>query len=321
MDVQRTLPLAPDLWLRLLESEYLSDFVPAGGGAVKLLVGEAADLDDTAAKLADLATRHGLLPVRLDSAATRIHMLQDVFFAIAAALDWDTLTQRFLEHTFERNGYPWPRPGEAMSLAELAASFGVAEPILARNRDQWLTPALLQDRALGRDMRGALYRLCLARMEPAGGDRLWTETVQHWLRGEKVSAAMLRGCEIGGKITRTTARGALTSLCHWVRKAGSSGLLLVIDLRQAVRPPGAAANGLRYTSAALMDAYEVLRELIDDAEHMPGLLTVVLAGPELIGDDPRRALGQYAALKMRVWPDVRPGDRQNPLAPLVVVAQ
>ena len=36
--------------------------------------------------------------------------------------------------------------------------------------------------------------------------------------------------------------------------------------------------------------------------------------------DPRRALGQYAALQMRVWPDVRPGDRQNPVAPLVWLA-
>jgi hypothetical protein len=311
--------LPPDLWLRLLESEYLSDFVPAGGGALKLLVGESAALDGMADKFADLAGRRAMLSVRVDSAATRIHMLQDVFFAVASSLDWDMLIQRFLEQTFERNGYPWPCPGEAMSMAELAAAFGVAEPILARNRDQWLTPALLQDRTLGRDMRGALYRLCLARMEPAGGDKLWTETVQHWLRGEKVSAAMLRGCEIGGRITRTTARAALTSLCQFVRKAGSAGMLVVIDLRHAVRPPSAAGGGLRYTSAALMDAYEVLRELIDDAEQMPGLLTVVLAGPELIGDDPRRALGQYAALKMRVWPDVRPGDRQNPLAPLVVV--
>ena len=27
----------------------------------------------------------------------------------------------------------------------------------------------------------------------------------------------------------------------------------------------------------------------------------------------------YKALEMRIWPDVRPGDRQNPLAPLVMV--
>jgi hypothetical protein len=320
MDVQKTPPLPLEVWLRLLEAEYFSGFIPDGGAAVKLLVGEPTELDDAAARLADLAARHGMLSARVDSVATRLHMLQDVFFAITGSVDWPALVQRFLERTFADNGYPWPRPGTAMAMAELAEAFGVAEAILARNRDQWLTPALLHDRDLARDMRAALYRLCLARLDPGGGDQLLSETVMQWLRGEKVPVALLRGCEIGGRINRTTARGALTSLCHWVRKAGSAGLLLVLDLRHAVRPRNPVIGGLGYTPAALMDAYEVLRELIDDAEHLPGLLVVVLAGPELIGDDPRRSLGQYAALKMRVWPDVRPGDRQNPLAPLVLVA-
>ena len=66
-----------------------------------------------------------------------------------------------------------------------------------------------------------------------------------------------------------------------------------------------------------MDTYEVLRELIDEVEHLPGLFTVVLADEALVNGDIRRALSQYPALQMRVWPDVRPGDRQNPVAPLV----
>ena len=47
----------------------------------------------------------------------------------------------------------------------------------------------------------------------------------------------------------------------------------------------------------------------------------VLADAALATGDPRRALAQYAALQMRVWPDVRPGDRQNPMAPLVWLAR
>ena len=39
--------------------------------------------------------------------------------------------------------------------------------------------------------------------------------------------------------------------------------------------------------------------------------------PALTGGDPRRVLDQYSALQMRIWPDVRPGTRQNPVAPLV----
>ena len=40
----------------------------------------------------------------------------------------------------------------------------------------------------------------------------------------------------------------------------------------------------------------------------------------LIGDDPKRSLDAYLALKMRIWADVRPEGRDNPLAPLVRLA-
>jgi hypothetical protein len=68
-----------------------------------------------------------------------------------------------------------------------------------------------------------------------------------------------------------------------------------------------------------MDCYEVLRQVIDEAEHFAGLFLVVLADEAFLSDDPRRSLGQYTALQMRIWDDVRPKDAENPLAPLVRV--
>ena len=56
------------------------------------------------------------------------------------------------------------------------------------------------------------------------------------------------------------------------------------------------------------------------ATLIAGLLLVVLADPALIGDDTKRSLDAYLALKMRIWSDVRPESRDNPLAPLVILA-
>jgi hypothetical protein len=61
----------------------------------------------------------------------------------------------------------------------------------------------------------------------------------------------------------------------------------------------------------------VLRQLIDDAETFQGLLVVVLADEALTGLDDKRSLTAYAALKTRVWDDVRATRRDNPLAALV----
>jgi hypothetical protein len=317
MDILTTPPIPLGEWLSVIEHEYLSAFVPAGGAAVKLAI-----LDDTiiaAARdsLRRIGEAHGLLTVDIDAARTRIHLMHELFFVIARAVPWDSLLQRYIEELFAENAYAWPRPNEAMTMPDLAAAFGVAPNLLARNLDRWLTVDLWEDPRLAQDFRAAMLSLCLARLNP--DDAETTGPAMQWLTGEKASAAALRAADISVRITRANARPMLTSLCHFLRKAGADGLLVVLDVRRLAQT-GVAEGMLRYSPAAVMDTYEVLRELIDDAEQLPGLFVVVLADAALATGDPRRALGQYAALQMRVWPDVRPGDGQNPVAPMVWLA-
>jgi hypothetical protein len=316
LDVQK---LKLDHWLQIIEGEYFAEYLPAGGAAAKFVVADSATLAHLVPAAGTLAARHGMLSVHVSAGATRLHMLQDVFFAIAGALPWDDLLRRYLEALFSRNGYPWPLPGGALSMAELAREFGIAANLLARSRDQWLSHDLWEDPHLAQDFRAAMLRLCLARLEPGDADEGTGSPVAQWLRGEKIGLALLRQYDIAARISRTNARAMLISLCHWLRKAGPTGLLLTLDLRPALRPAPMAEGDLRYSPAAVMDLYEVLREVIDDLEHLPGLFLLGFADQELIAGDRRRTLDAYKALEMRIWPDVRPGDRQNPVAPLVTV--
>ena len=314
MDVLTTAPLPLAEWLSVIEREYLSGFVPDGGAAVKVAVLDEPVIGLAADRLTRLGEAHGLQAVQIDAGRTRINLIHELLFAITRALPWDGMLQSYLEGLFTGNAYAWPRPEVAMTMAELAVAFGVAPSLLARQRDHWLTADLWDDRQLAQDFRAALLRLCLSRLEPDGSEM--AGPVLQWLRGEKVPAALLRTADISVRISRTNARAMLGSLCHFVRKAGSAGLLIVLDVRQLART-SAAEGAMRYSPAAVMDTYEVLREIIDDAERLPGLFAAVLCDPALATGDPRRTLSQYAALQMRVWPDVRPGDRQNPVAPLV----
>jgi hypothetical protein len=244
-------------------------------------------------------------------------MAQEMFFALARALPWDGLLQRYLEELFARHEHSWPRPGTAMNTTELAEAFDIAPGIMARHRDQWLSRDLWDDPRLARDFRAAMIALCLSRLDPRDdGDEVNTP-VHQWLHGEKPPLASLREFDITAQVNRANARAMLISLCHFLRKAGAAGLLLTLDLRAATRIGDSA---VRYTPASVMDLYEVLRELIDDLEHLPGLFILGLADQGFIVGDRRRTLDTYKALEMRIWPDVRPGDRQNPLAPLVMVS-
>jgi hypothetical protein len=316
MDVIDVQPVPIDHWLPVIEAEYFAAFLPAGGAAAKFVITDDAGVARLHEATAGLAQRHGLVPLDVSAGEVRLHMLQDVFCALSRRFPWDALLQRYVEGLFNRNGYAWPHPGEPLTMAELAQEFGIAATLLARTRDQWLSRDLWDDAALAQDFRSAMLALCLARLEPEGGTL--ESPVMQWLHGEKVGLTQLRQYDIGSRINRNNARAMFVSLCHFVRKAGVPGVLLTLDLRPALRAGGDGA--VRYSPAAVMDLYEVLREMLDDIEYMPGLFLLVLADQALTAGDRRRTLDMYKALEMRIWPDVRPGDRQNKLAPLVTVS-
>lgn len=312
--------VAADEWLRLIEREYIADFATQGGSAVKFVIGDNEQLASVGRRLSALSEAHGLAHVALDAAETKIHMIQDVFFAMAAGLDWEAMAQRFAESLFTENLYHWPRPGQAVPIDELAKHNGVDLSLARLNLDRWLTDKLMRDTEMAQDFRLAMMRLGLRRLEPEDARSDDAVPVLQWLLGRLRHVGRLKGTAISGKITRHNARAMLRSLCRWVRLCGRRGVCVVLDIRQLAKSGVAAAGGAKYSSAAVMDAFEVLRQIIDDAEHFAGFFLVVMGDEALIGDDRRRSLNAYQALKMRVWNDVRPEGRDNPLAPLVRLA-
>lgn len=306
-------------WLQLAESEYLTKFVVDGGAAVKFAVSDERVLEILKQEARRQAEAHGLVFAAIDSTEVKLHLIQDLFFAISRQMDWTGDTQRFVEGLFKSNNYEWPHPGQAAPLEDVADANGVDARILKKEFHQWLTAALMRDAHMAQDFRIALTRLCLSCLAPADGSGETETPIHQWLRGELQRIGPLRVADIYAKITRNNARAMLRSLCRWLRLAGHSGLVLAIDIRQLTKavPPGTAE--VRFTPNAVMDAYEVLRQLIDDIDLFEGLFVVVMADRAFIGDDPRRSVSAYTALKMRIWDDVKARDRDNPLAPLVVL--
>jgi hypothetical protein len=311
-----TVPL--DVWLRLMHDEYLASFIPEGGSAVRFVV--APDPDQTtkvSVRLQDLGRRCRLTVISIDTAATKLQMLQNLFFAIARAIDWDALTQTQLERVVMNNGYTWPNPGQRTTLAILAEANEVAPGLLRTQINQEISRVVWQDAKLAQDFRNAMIALLDTRLTDER--EALHSAVLDWLLGAPGRLGLAREAQIGAKIGRHNARAMLKSLCHWIRLCGHHGILLLIDISRLLRERREVTEGNVYSPAAVMDCYEVLRQMIDDAGMLEGFFLAVLADPPLLGDDRRRSLNQYTALKMRVWDDVRPEHGDNPLAPLVQV--
>jgi hypothetical protein len=153
-------------WLNLIEREYFGGFATVGGSMVKFVVGDDERLGYLSEELRKMAARHGLLFVAIDAAMTKLHMIQDVFFAIAHTVDWPATAQYFVEALFARQGYEWPMPGLAVPLQRVAEANGVDPTIIRRDFRQWLTAEVMHDPAMTQDFRVAMTRLCLRRLEP-----------------------------------------------------------------------------------------------------------------------------------------------------------
>ncbi|HVA60407.1 MAG TPA: BREX system ATP-binding domain-containing protein [Mycobacteriales bacterium] len=311
--------LKVDDYAAFLADEYLTCYLPAGGGAVKVaVVGDAGAADRFEATLAAAAARVGCLHLAVSAESTRLHMVDQIFFAVSRSLDWDDLAGAHVRAAYDAAGFPVP-PGDGLILEAVARLHDVDSRELYRSVRRVLERRLLADQALAPEMRRAILRLAQSRLGAGDVDPAEREAVLGWLRGELRSITALRGSLIYQRIGRHNARAMLTSTAALMLSAGHAGLVLYLDytrVAEARRPPIDSRSGFYYAKAAALDAYEVLRQFIDATDEFRGALVIAVMPPELVTDE-TRGLPAYTALQLRVADEVRDRRRANPFAALV----
>jgi hypothetical protein len=308
-----------DDYVAFLDDEYLRGYISGGGTAVKFVV--PAD-DAVAAAFVDrvgtAARSAGYVVAQVDAAQTRVHLLEQVFFDVARLVDWDDLATVATRRAAEAAGYPVP-PDGGVSLDQLASHHRVDPRELKRDVDRQLQHQVQQDYAMVQEFRTAMLRLCQAQLRSGQVVDAEHAAVLDWLRGDLRQISVLKSALIFRRIGRHNARHLLFSLAHWLAVNDRTGLAVVLDIRRlgfARRPSPEERHGHYYTKGALLDAYEVLRQLVDNTDEMANLIVVVVASPGFVSDA-SRGLDAYQALKLRIFDEVRDANRDNPLSSLI----
>ena len=308
-----------------LGAEYLAGYVAGGGAAVKFVVPTEDDTaQDLSAHLLQTATEHGFASARVDAVTTRIHLMDQVFFDVARQIDWMALARTAVRDAAMAAGFP---PGDGagteadgtLTAAALAARHAVDVAELTRDVNRELQQRIMRDYEMTQEFRVAMLRLCQAELATGQVTDAEREAVLAWLTGELRQLSALRSAMIFRRIGRHNARSLLFSLARWLAATGHAGLVVELDIRRlgfARRPLPEERNGLYYTKAALLDAYELLRQLVDNTDELSHCAVVVVAAPEFLTDE-ARGVSAYQALKLRVHDEVRDRRRQNPFASLV----
>jgi transposase-like protein len=310
--------MGSDAYAAFLGEEYLASYLPAGGGSVKLVVTGDADVADRFEQsLRAVADQQRCLMVGLSAETTKAHMIDQVFFAVARQVDWDHVAAAVVGTAYDDIAVP-ATPGR-LTVSEVAADHDLDARELYRSVRRQLEHSLLADTSLPRELRRALLRLAQAHLGSGDVHPDEARIVLDWLTGERVGLRELRAAMIYARIGRHNARALLTSVGRLLMRAGYGGLVLHLDLTrmaEARRPALPERTGTYYTKAAVLDAYELLRQLIDATDDLTGMLVLAVMPPDLVSDE-KRGLPSYTALQLRVADEVRDRRRANPFASLV----
>lgn len=311
--------IAADDYRNFFETEYLSSYVRNGGATIKFCVSGNAEGDGFIAGLSKQAVGDGYLVAHVDAAVSKVQMIEQVFFSVARQVDWGLLANRRARAAAEAAGYPVPNDSDRLSIAALAFHYAVDDKELKRDINQQLQRMIFKDYAMVQEFRIAMLRLCQYELQTGQVSDAERDSIYAWLTGTLRQVSLLKNARIFRKIARHNARQMLFSLARWLVLDNYAGLFLSFDIRQfaKMRPmENRDPAEVFYSRNAVMDAYESLRQLVDNTDEFSNVATLVLAAPDFL-TDPSRGVGAYQALKLRIFDEVRDRRRDNPYAALV----
>jgi hypothetical protein len=314
--------IQPQEWLGFIQQEYLGKYIRDGGSSVKFAVA----LDHPSGQcirdgLAHSGLELGYVVAKVSAGDTRIHMMDEVFFRTAEQLSWHGLSRQVIRRLAAQAGYAWPSDvtDDVPLYEQIASESGVEQQLVLLDLKKQIASHVFKERRLAKDFRVAMTHLCLAELSGGPDGALTVRTLMDWLTGRNKTVSAVKPYQIFRKVNRATARYFFESMVHWVRLAGHPGILLLMDTARLMLPRDPQDRGLYYTKAAVLDAYEVLRQFIDGSDRVSGYLMVVLPSTAFL-EDHSRGLSAYEALKFRVFDEIRDKKLVNPMASLVRVA-
>ena len=172
-----------DEYVAFLDREYAHGYLEDGGAAIKFVVpsddGSAPVFMESFAAAAQSA-RFDV--ARVDAVETRVHLLEEVFFAVARQVDWDELAAVATRSALAAAGYP--APDGRVTLDALASHYGVDPRELKRDVDRQLQEQVHRDYAMVQEFRTGMLRLCQAQLRSGQVVDAEHAAVLDWLRGD-----------------------------------------------------------------------------------------------------------------------------------------
>lgn len=290
-----------DFWV----DEYLDKYISLGGSKIKFITGGAGSGKTHCLRLflAD-AEQRGYKTALISADEVWISDFKEIYAAVLAAVDLPGCLERCAMWIVGEMGYGAGDIPEGSTFADYLSSLGRFDPLTRRELRERIVEYFLKNPRIDNNFALACSIITGDMLGYPTLDASGREILSDWLAGVKgVRMAAVRKLGLSPvKITKYNARHMLRSLVEIVRSAGYAGLVVGADkLDELLCAPESAR--LRYTKLRREDAYESIRELIDDIDTQSHTMFIFAFDRALI-DDESAGLKSYQALWMRIQNEI-----------------
>ena len=284
-------------WVR----EYLDGFIDQGAGKVKFVRGRSGSgKTHLLRRLKRTAEQAGYLVVSVDAHINRLAAIDELYRAVAQAVNWNNLLDRCTVAVIRQElGYQdyelpasrfrmWAEDTHDRSQAALMTDIRDVTDRFVRELDIYA--------AVRQPIRASIVRR-------TGADAADESVLMRWLQGEKLTKQERRAIGVSTNVDRRNARSVLLCLPVLARAAAYKGLLILVDHAEVLARTARTEGIPFYTRGARDQAYEMIRELIDESYLAPYLFMAFAGDPELF-DNQKTGLPAYPALWYRIQSEI-----------------
>ncbi len=302
-----------DFW----KDKYFANYLARGGSKIKFLTGRTGSGKTHFLELLAIEVeKMGFIPVSLSGREIWIHDFKEIYIAILHQVKLLDCLRLCSYEVIRQLGYQPETIPEGISFADFLSSQGSLDPLTKREIRKQLEKLFLANPLVDNNFALACAMLTGGILGHPTLEETSHKLLLLWLEGsQEVKLSSLRRLGLSpSKITKYNARHMLRSLVEVCCLAGYKGLLISIDNLEVLLSADHAEN-IRYTRLKREDAYESIRELIDEIDTLKHTMFVFSFDRALM-DDESKGLKSYQALWMRIQNEIE-GTRFNRFADIV----
>jgi hypothetical protein len=295
------------------DDNYLSEYIPRGGSRIQFITGRHGS-GKTHLVEYFLSRAVNYKTVSFSAKKIWMHDFKEIYFEVFKQCDLEGCLRKCVNSIVSELGYS---PDEYSGrFIDYLTTKGLNDPVTKREIRLMLTEMFLKNPLMDNNFAIACSLLAGGMLGHPLLEEPSREALLGWLSGSKdVKLPFLRNLGLSpARIAKHNARHMLRSLIEIIKLAGYAGLIIAIDDLDMLISHDSLEE-IRYTHLKREDAYESLRELIDEIDTLRNVFFLLSFDRKLIDDD-RHGIKSYQALWFRMQNEIQ-SDRLNRFSNMV----